>query len=424
MPGYSALGPGRAPLWATLAAAFACLLAATSAFAAEPLKIGFGMALTGGLAGGGKSALVAYKMWEEDVNARGGLLGRPVKLVYYDDQSNPATVPGIYTKLLDIDKVDLVVSPYATTQQAAAMPIVVPRGLLFFCLFGTAVNASYNYDRFFQMTPNGPDPKAATATGYFEAAATMNPKPKTVALVGSDAEFAKNALDGARETAKKFGLKIVYDRTYPPSTADFNPIVRAIQAANPDLVFVASYPPDSVGMVRAADELNLKTMMFGGAMIGLQYAVFKQQLGNLLNGVMDYDYWVPEKTMQFPGIDAFLTKYQVRAAQEKVDALGFFIPPFAYAEMQALEQTVKAVGSLDQKKMAEYAHKATFDTIVGKVKFGKDGEWEQSRVIYVQYQGVAGHDLAQFKKPGVQVIVAPQAYKSGDLQYPFSTIKR
>lgn len=402
-----------------LLAAVGLALASGTALAADPIKIGFGMALTGGLAGGGKSALVAYKMWEEEVNARGGLLGRPVQLVYYDDQSSPANVPAIYTKLLDVDKVNLVISPYATTQQAAAMPVIVPRGLLFFSLFGTAVNVEYKYDRFFQMTPNGPDPKAATSLGFFEAAMTMDPKPKTVALVGADAEFSRNSLDGAKKNAEKFGLKIVYDRTYPPNQVDFTPIMRSIQASGADLVFAASYPPDSVGLVRAAHELKLQAKMFGGAMIGVQYAAIKQQLGSMLNGVAAYDYWVPEPTMNFPGVETFLTKYQERAAKEGVDALGFFIPPFAYAEMQVMEQTVKAVGSLDQKKLAEHAHRTEFSTIVGKVKFGADGEWDRPQVIYVQYRGISGNDLGQFKKPGTQVILAPAEFKSGKLEYPF-----
>src|SRR5271170_6757210 len=119
----------------------------------EPIKIGFGMAMTGGLATNGKSALLAQRIWEEDVNARGGLLGRPVKLISYDDQSNPTTVPGIYTKLLDIDKVDLLIGPYATAQIAAAMPIVIQRNKLFIGLLGLAVNSEFNYPNYFAMIP-------------------------------------------------------------------------------------------------------------------------------------------------------------------------------------------------------------------------------------------------------------------------------
>src|ERR1700736_5041516 len=107
---------------------------------AKPLTIGFGMALTGGLAPNGKAALLAMQIAEEDINARGGLLGRPVKLVYYDDQSNPSTVPGLYTKLLDVDKVELIIGGYATNMLAPAMPVVMQRNKLFIGLLGLAVN--------------------------------------------------------------------------------------------------------------------------------------------------------------------------------------------------------------------------------------------------------------------------------------------
>jgi branched-chain amino acid transport system substrate-binding protein len=408
---------------ATLIASVTTLLAA-AAFAADPIRIGFGMPLTGSLASAGKAALLAYQMWAEEVNGRGGLLGRPIEFVFYDDQSNPNTVPAIYTKLLDVDKVDLVISGYATSQQAAAMPLITQRGMLFLCIFGTAVNAPYKYDRFFQMTPAGPDPIDAPSGGYFEVAMTIDPKPKTVALVGADSEFSKNSLDGARKNAEKHGLKIVYDRTYPPTLVDFTSIVRSIQATNPDVVFAASYPTDSVGLVRSAHELDLRTVMFGGAMIGLQYAPFKQQLGSLLNGVVDYDLWVPEPTMRFPGVDSFLQKYQARAEKAGVDPLGFFLPPFAYAEMQILEQALKTVGTIEQAGLANYIHGTEFETIVGKIKFGPFGEWEKARIIFVQYRGVSGNDISQFKEPGKQVIVTPKEFKSGDLEYPFSKINR
>ncbi|HEV7546638.1 MAG TPA: ABC transporter substrate-binding protein, partial [Reyranella sp.] len=127
---------------------------------AKPLTIGFGMALTGGLAPNGKAALLAMQIAEEDINARGGILGRPVKLVYYDDQSNPSTVPGLYTKLLDVDKVDIVVSGYATNMVAPAMPIVMQKDRTFFSLLGLAVNSEFHYPRYFSITPTGgPKPK-------------------------------------------------------------------------------------------------------------------------------------------------------------------------------------------------------------------------------------------------------------------------
>src|SRR5215475_249492 len=151
----------------------------TGAFAqsGEPIKIGFSMALTGGLAPNGKSALLAQKIWEEDINAKGGLLGRPVKLIYYDDQSSPSTIPGIYTKLLDVDKVDLVIGAYATAMLAPAMPIVIQRNKVFIGLLGLAVNSEFDYPNYFAMIPSGPDPKPAFTKGFFDSAMAQNPKP-------------------------------------------------------------------------------------------------------------------------------------------------------------------------------------------------------------------------------------------------------
>ena len=193
------------------------------------------MAMTGGLGPNGQSALLAQKIWEEDINAKGGLLGRPVKLIYYDDQTNPSTVPGIYSKLLDVDKVDLIIGGYGTNMLAPAMPLVMQRKKLFIGLLGLGVNTEFNYPNYFVMIPSGPEPKPSFTKGFIDAAMAQDPKPQTIAIVAADAEFARNGADGARENAGKAGLKIVYDKNYPPATTDFAPIVRAIAATNPDV---------------------------------------------------------------------------------------------------------------------------------------------------------------------------------------------
>jgi branched-chain amino acid transport system substrate-binding protein len=278
-----------------------------------------------------------------EVNAEGGLLGRPVQLVYYDDQSKPDTVPGIYAKLLDVDKVDLLMGA-ATNLIVAAMPEIMQRQKMVMVLVALGSNDEFKYPRYFQSAAWGPDAKGVMGNAFFEVAKTISPRPKTVAIVGADAEFSNNVMIGARAAAKRDGFDIVYDHTYPPSTVDYSPIVRAIQATNPDLVFVASYPLDSVGIVRAATELGLKTQLFGGGMVGLQYATFLQQLSDKLDRVVNYHLYVPSSTMKFPGIEEFLKTYQARAPQVGTDPLGFYQPPFAYAAMQVLEQAVKATG--------------------------------------------------------------------------------
>jgi branched-chain amino acid transport system substrate-binding protein len=388
----------------------------------EPIWIGFSMALTGGLAGAGKPALIGMEIWRDDINAKGGLLGRPVEFVYYDDQTQPANVPKIYTKLLSVDGVDLVVSGYGTNLIAPAMPIIMREGMVFMSLFGLAANEQFNYDRYFQIMPSGPEPKEDWSRPFIKLATDNGLE--TIALVGADAEFAQNAVAGARANAEAAGLDIVYDESYPPNTADFTPIIRAIQATNPDVVFVGSYPPDSAGMVRAANELGLQTKLFGGGMVGLQYASLLTSLGPMLNGIVNYDFWVPEPTLDFPGIQEFLAKYEERAKGQGVDPLGHYLPPFAYAYMQVLGDAVEAVGSLDQEAIADYIRDHTFETVVGQVKFGPNGEWATSRVLMVQLQDIEDGDLEQFKGPGKRVVILPEEWASGKLKFPYTDAKK
>ena len=363
------------------------------------------MSLTGPLAANGKSALLAMKIWQSDINAKGGLLGRPVKLVYYDDQSNSSTVPGIYTKLLDVDKVNLVISGYATNMIAPAMPIVMEHGKVFISLFGLAVNKEFHYPKYFSMLPTGPNAEQAFTKGFFDLAMQQNPKPKTVAIVGANAEFSNHAMTGALANAKAAGLKVVYDDTYPPVTTDYTPIVRAIQATNPDLVVICSYPLDSVGMVHSINELGFTPKMIGGGMVGLQSTSVQTQLGEELNGIVVYNFWLPEKTLEFPGVMQLMKQYQAKAASEGVDPLGYYMAPWGYADLQVLGDAVTATKSLDDAKLADYIQKTTFKTVVGDVKFAPDGEWATSRVLQVQFHGISGHALEQFRSAnGVETI--------------------
>jgi branched-chain amino acid transport system substrate-binding protein len=401
------------------AAAAALLFAAVPAYAAEPIKIGFGMSLTGPLAANGKMSLVAMQVWEDDINAKGGLLGRPVKLIYYDDQSNPSQVPGIYAKLLDVDKVDFIVSGYASTQVAAAMPIAIQKKKLFVSLFGTGVNETFDYPKYFSMIPNGPTPKPAFTRGFFKVAEVQEPKPQTIAIAMADAEFGRNACEGAHQNAQASGFKIVYEKAYPPATTDFTPVVRAIQALNPDLLVICSYPLDTVGMVKAMNEVGFKPKMWGGAMVGLQATVFKTQLGPLLNGVVNFETWLPVKSMDFPGAFELLKKYQARAQAAGTDPLGYYMPVWAYAYLQVLGDAITATKSLNDDVLADYFRKTTFKTVVGDVKFGKQGEWAEERTLAAQFQNIKGKTVDDFRDLTTEVIIYPPKYKSGEVIYPY-----
>ncbi|CAM5182193.1 Branched-chain amino acid transport system substrate-binding protein OS=Castellaniella defragrans OX=75697 GN=HNR28_003056 PE=3 SV=1 [Castellaniella defragrans] len=393
-------------------------------FAAEkPIRIGLGIGLTGSVAANGKAALMAMQIWAEDTNARGGILGRNVEIVYYDDQSNGSLVPGIYTKLLDVDKVDLIVSGYGTNFIAPLIPIAMRKKMVVMSLFGTNANSHFKYNRYFEIKPNGPDPAVDLTRGFFEVGDQLSVKPKTIAFVGIDNEYGAMVTQGARVNAKQLDLNIVYDKTYPPMTTNFSPIVAAVSTLKPDMVFVASYPPDTVGIVRAAHEVRLNTRMLGGGMVGLQYAAVKTQLGSLMNGLISPEMYVPAPTIKFNGIDTFLRKYQPLAEKEGVDPLGYYVPPFAYAMMEILGEAVAKTGGLDQAKIADYIHKTNFTTVVGDVKFGSNGEWEKGRTFWCQYHDVKGSSLDQYRIPGAVVdVLAPKEFRSGKLRQPYSSM--
>ena len=403
--------------WLSIAGALAIALgvSASPAQAQQSIKVGMSMPQTGSLGAGGKAALVALKMWVEDVNAKGGLLGRKVELIVYDDQTNPALTPGIYTKLLDVDKVDLLIAPYGTVPTAPIMPLVKQRNLLLMGNFSFQVNHTVKHDMWFNNAPWST--AASWFDGYFIAGQKLGAK--TIAFLASDQEFAQNLANGAKELAKNGGLKTVYEQNYPPTTVDFSSMIRAIRSVKPDLVFVASYPNDSVAIVRAVNEIGVgpDVKLFGGGMVGLQFTPIMESLGSLLNGIVNYNSYVPG--MNYPGIEEFLQRYSKKAVEAKVDPLGFYLPPYNYAIGQMLEQAVTATKSLDQKLLADYLHKNEMKTIVGPIRYGPDGEWAAPRVVQAQFRGVVDKNIEQFRQPARQVVLYPDQYKTGDVIAPF-----
>jgi branched-chain amino acid transport system substrate-binding protein len=405
--------------------AAAALGAATAipgrAFAqAGPVRIGMSMPQTGSLGAGGQAALVALRLWVDDVNQKGGLLGRKVELIAYDDQTNPANTPGIYTKLLDVDKVDLLIAPYGTVPTAPVMPLVKQRGLLLMGNFSFQVNAKVQHDMWFNNSPW--NDASSWSEGFMRAGEKAGGK--SIAFLAADQEFAQNLANGARELAKKANIKFVYDQNYPPATTDFSSLIRGIRAARPDIVYVMSYPNDSVAIIRAVNEIGVgsSVQIFGGGMVGLQFTPNMVTLGSLLNGVLNYNSYVPG--MKYPGIDDFLARYGKRAAEAKVDPLGFYLPPFNYAIGQMLEEAVNATKSLDHKRLAEYFRKNEVKTVVGPVRWDKNGEWANPRVVQAQFRGVVDKDMEQFRKPGKQVVVFPDEYKTGEVITPFEKARQ
>jgi branched-chain amino acid transport system substrate-binding protein len=390
----------------------------------QPIKIGYCLSLSGPLASNGKTARLAHQIWQQDVNRRGGLLGRPVEMICHDDATDPKRVPEIYQKLLDEEKVDLVIGGYGDNSVAPAMPLIIERKRYLVALMALAVNASFNYENYFVMIPTGPRPTEALTEGFFALAAKQSPKPATMAILAADAPFSKGPVAGAKELASRHGFRVLSEDRYPLATADFTPLVAQLRPHDPDILFLCSYLNDSVELLRAIDKVGLAPKIVGGAMIGPQNGSIKAELGPLLNGLVNYEYWLPVPKMMYPGVSEMIAEYQSRAAAEGGDPLGYYVAPQAYAQMQIVEQAITATASLDDAMLAQFTRDHAFQTILGELKFGAGGGWSESRVLQVQYRNIKGNDLSNFSNAETQAVVWPPNLASAALIYPYATAHR
>jgi branched-chain amino acid transport system substrate-binding protein len=389
-----------------------------------PLKIGYCLSLSGALASNGKTAQLAHEIWQENINNSGGLLARPVELVCLDDQTNPNLVADIYKRLLDVEKVDAVIGGYGDNSVAPAMPLIMERKKFFLSLMALAVNAKFHYANYFVMIPTGPQPNLALTEGFFQIAGQQNPKPETVAILIADAPFSQSPAQGAKENLARQGMRVISEGKYPLSTTDFAPYMEALKKTNPDVIFFCSYINDSIGLIKAMNAAGLSPKFVGGAMIGPQNGVVKAQLGPLLNGLVNYEYWIPVPSLMNPQIESFIATYQLRAEKAGADPLGYYVAPLAYSQMQVLEQAIRAVGSLDDAALSDFTRKSIFETLVGKVKFGDGGGWAEPRVLTVQFQNIESNNISEFKKPNTQAVVYPSDYVSASVIYPYAKAKR
>jgi len=289
--------------------------------------------------------------------------------------------------------------------------------------FGTNANAGINYAKFFQAAPIGPDPNFDQVRGYFELANSLSPKPQTIAFVAVQNDFGQQCSIGGVKASSLYGFRIVANETYPPTQTDFTTLMQKVKSTNPDVAFVCSYPADSVGIIQASKQVSFAPKLMGGGMIGPQFTALEAALGKALQGVVTFAYWVPEPTLNFPGVNSFIQKYEAVAnasGASQFDPLGYLYPPYSYAALQMLGQAVTACNCLgNNDQLATYIHSHTFATIGGSMNFTSSGEWSYSRVLWIQYQNIAGASIGAFAGPGHQVVVWPPQFKSGTTVYPF-----
>ena len=340
------------------------VVGAAAAQAADPVKIGYSIGRTGILAAAVSVQEQAYVLWQEEVNARGGLdIGgkekRKIEFVSYDDQSDAGKIPQIYDKLINDDKVDLLLAPYATYLHVAITGVIEKNR---FPMVGNTassvlvrdLNAKYMF--FAELLP---DARSQQLVDFLKAQNV-----KRVAMFTLQLSFNLEMKKFTKPLLKEAGIEVVVDQEYAPDIKDFTSIVNAIKEADVDAVIGNSYPADSVQYMDKARELNI-TSPTQFLLIGPSIPFFHKKYGDNLEGLVSIGNWTPGA--KWTGAQAFHDAYEKRW-KEKPDYLDSVI---AYVSCQILEAAVAKAG-LDRQALRDAIAGGTFDTIMGVVKFKKN----------------------------------------------------
>src|SRR6059036_320057 len=354
-----------------------------------PIRIGASLSLTGTYAKLGRNQHEGYKLCVKDLNAKGGLLGRKVELVVYDDQSTPATAVRLYEKLITEDRVDGVMGPYSSPVTEASVNVTEKYKKVMVAPLAATTSIFKKGRKYIFMV-------ISPAEGYLEGLVDMAAKRglKTVAVVNEDTLFSKAAASGAVELAKKKGMQVVFIEAYPKGNTDFSALLTKLKAANPDVLAAATYFDDAVALTRQMKELNVNPKMFG-VTIGGDLPEFYDTLKSTAEYVYGATQWEP--VLDYPGNREFVESYKAEFKREPS-----YFAAAGYAGCLVYTEGVKRAGSLDADKVREQILKLELRTPFGDFKVDADGVQIAHKMVTFQWQKekkaiVWPDDLAQGK---------------------------
>jgi len=382
-------------LWRLVGAAVVvALFGAAEAQAQAPIKIGASLSLTGTYAALGQNQHRGYQLCTKHVNEKGGVLGRKIEFVLYDDQSLPATGVRLYEKLITQDKVDAIMGPYSSAITEAVanvndrykMPMVAP--------MASTTSIFKKGRKYIFMVQS---PAEVYLEGLLEVAAKRGLK--TVAIVNEDTLFPKATVQGTIELAKKKGLQVVFVEAYPKGNTDFSALLTKMKAANPDVLGAATYFDDALAITRQMKELNVNPKMYG-VTVGGDLPKFYEQLGRNAEYVYGATQWEPE--LPYPGSQQFAQAYK----KEFPGADLSYHSAGGYAGCQILVEGIRRAGSIDSEKIREAILKMDYDTVYGGFKVDQDGFQVSHKMVMFQWQ------------EGRKVIVWPDELAAGKTRFP------
>jgi len=358
----------------SLALALGLAVVSLPADAQGPIRIGASLSLTGTYAKLGKNQHEGYQLCIKDVNAKGGLLGRKVDLVVYDDQSTPPTAVRLYEKLITEDKVDAVMGPYSSPVSEAAANVTEKYKKVMVAPLAATTSIFKKGRKYIFMV-------ISPAEGYLEGLVDMGAKRglKTIAVVNEDTLFSKAAAAGAVELAKKRGMQVVYQEAYPKGNTDFSALLTKVRAANPDILAAATYFDDAVALTRQMKELNVNPKMYG-VTVGGDLPEFYDTLKQNAEFIYGATQW--EHTLPYPGNQEFFDAYKKEFAHEPS-----YHSAAGYAGCLIYAEAVKRAKSLDADQVRDQLLKLEMKTLFGEYKVDADGFQTAHKMVTFQWQG-------------------------------------
>ncbi|MGA7487567.1 MAG: amino acid ABC transporter substrate-binding protein [Xanthobacteraceae bacterium] len=394
---------GRSGAFIVAASLAAMAISASSAKAADVIKIGAPLALTGSLADEAKKQDVVWKIWLEKVNAAGGINvgGKKLKvqLAEYDYQSDGQRAGQLAEKLITDDKVDFLLSPFGSghTKIVAAIAERYQTPIIACAASSESVFDQSLKHLFGTLSPNAG--MFAPMVKYFRE---KDPQLKRVAVLGRDDVFPKSMAQGVAAAAKAAGLEVVYDQLYAVGTMDHSAALSAIKAAKPDWIYVTGYTQDLILARKQMSDLGVKAPIIS-MVAGPAYKEYIDGLGPLANGVTSSSWW--HQATNYKGVGVWPTTedfYKEFVATQKSD------PDYVHASCAAaavvLQDAIERAGSIDKSKVRDALAKTDISTFYGPVKFSANGMNQARDLPIIQVQD------KQIK------VLAPADIKNGDLQ--------
>jgi branched-chain amino acid transport system substrate-binding protein len=384
-------------VWLVIAASLAMLTMTGTAVAEqdpEPIKVGITVSLTGEYAAPGKDALSGAQMWASDVNGRGALLGRKVEIVYYDDKSDAATSARLYERLINEDKVDLLLGPYSSELTLEASTVAEKHN---FPMVATGAADGHIWARGYKNIFGIDAPAREYMKLLVDSAA--NAGLKRIALVYADSDFPREVGDGVRDLAASNNMQVVFDRKYSQDTTDFSAMLRQMKASNPDLVIGGTYLDDSIAIMRAAKQVQLSPKAFVFT-VGPSLKEFGNALGSDADGVMGVVSWI--RSARLPMARDFSYRYKQKFGHNPGAHVAY-----GYGGGQVLEAAVRLAGTLDLDAVRQQLGDMKFRSLLGHYNVDETGKQVGKSIYVLQWQN------------GRRLLVLPKPMRESPIEYPF-----